>query len=201
MKIFIKDIHGYYMNPDRFEDRTKLMKDTLSKFKLASITRIAFNETGSKPNLTTRAHITTTEKILENNLYPAILFEDDVKLIKSLPEFFNIPEECVFYYLGGSIYCSGIIPDWYIKDYDEYNYRVYYMLTAHAILFLNKECALKYMEILKMSLDTYHDLELGKKSKELIYLTPKEGMYFYQDGYNEGVTKFEWKNHLGAIRR
>jgi hypothetical protein len=201
MKINTKDIHIYYMNPDRFIDRTKLMDETLMQFPHSTVTRVAFNEEGVKPNLVTRAHISTVESIIKNDLYPALLFEDDVKLIKPIPESFDIPEECDFYYLGGSVYHPGIIPNFYIKEYDETNYRVFYMLTAHAILFMSKDKILKYMEILSRSLHTYHDLELGKKSTELIYLTPKEGMYFYQDGYNEGVTKFEWRNYLGAIRR
>jgi hypothetical protein len=33
-------------------------------------------------------------------------------------------------------------------------------------------------------------------SKEYIYLTPKDGLYFYQDNYNTSVTKFLWKDHL-----
>ena len=43
----------------------------------------------------------------------------------------------------------------------------------------------------------FFDITVTMQSKELIYLTPKDGPYFYQDNYNEHVTKFLWEDSLG----
>jgi hypothetical protein len=54
------------------------------------------------------------------------------------------------------------------------------------------------LSFLNQSLQTseFCDIIITMHSKEYIYLTPKDGLYFYQDNYNTPVTKFLWKDHL-----
>ena len=72
------------------------------------------------------------------------------------------------------------------------------MLSSHAVLIPNLKSANFFLDILNSSLKTseFHDVNLAMKSSEMLYLTPKNGPYFYQDNYNDQVTKFLWKDNL-----
>lgn len=201
MKVTVKDINIYYICPDRFVEQAKIIQTTCNELNAATTTRISFNDTGTKPNLVSRAHIATCDKIMEDNMFPVLILEDDAKLIKPFPEYINLPDNCDMMYLGGSVYRPGTIPNMYVENYDDDNYRIYYCLSTHALLFPSLESIIKYKDICQFALHTYHDVELGRRSVHNLYLTPKNGMYFYQTGINQGVTKFEWYTHQGLVKK
>jgi len=72
------------------------------------------------------------------------------------------------------------------------------MLSLTPCLIPNLESAQLMLSFLNQSLQTseFCDIIITMHSKEYIYLTPKDGLYFYQDNYNTPVTKFLWKDHL-----
>jgi hypothetical protein len=72
------------------------------------------------------------------------------------------------------------------------------MLSLTPCLIPNLESAKLMLGFLNQSLQTseFCDIIITMHSKEYIYLTPKDGLYFYQDNYNTPVTKFLWKDHL-----
>jgi len=199
MNIKINEIWAYYINPDSFTHRRNSIEQTVGNLGLKGVTRIAFNEQlNERANTMSMAHITALKQAIEDNNFPCIIFEDDAKQMKPLPEYFDIPEEATLIYLGGSNYESGQTPKMYLEEYNEEYYRVYYMLSFHAVLISDKESAIlvKNMLMGAISQTIFNDIMIAMHSKQLLYLTPKEGNYFFQDDYTENVTKFLWKDCL-----
>lgn len=200
----ISDITAYFINPDDYKHRLPKISSTLNSMPFKSINRIAFNEKlHGKNNTMTKAHITLINRAIEENSFPFAIFEDDAKLIKDLPEEFNLPEEVELLYLGGSNYnCGGEKPSLYIENYNDDFYRVYYMLSAHAIIvpsIIGANVILTAYER-ALSKSGYNDIELALDSKNHLFVVPKEGNYFYQDDYTTSVTNFLWKDMLHLIR-
>jgi hypothetical protein len=199
MVVNFKDIHFYYLNYEGYPDRKINMDNMLSSWEV-SYTQIPNNaESPLRQNRITMGHIKLIEQAISNNIFPFITLDDDIKPIGNIPEVINIPEEATFIFLGGSLYdCGGVKPNMYITDYNDYFYRSYYMLSLTPCLIPNLESAQLMLSFLNQSLQTseFCDIIITMHSKEYIYLTPKDGLYFYQDNYNTPVTKFLWKNHL-----
>lgn len=196
--IYTKDITCYYINPDSYNHRRNSIEATIDNMKVLSRKRVVCNVIFHDKAMTmTNSHIFALDQIISDNLFPVILLEDDARIIKPLPEFFNIPKEADLIYLGGSNYnCGGTKPDMYIENYNNDFYRVFYMLSAHAILLPTLESAslLRLLYHRAMDKSIFNDISLAESSKDHIFLVPKEGNYFYQDDYTSCVTNFSWLN-------
>jgi hypothetical protein len=199
MVVNFKDIHFYYLNYEGYPDRKINMDNMLSSWEVL-YTQIPNNaESPLRQNRITMGHIKLIEQAISNNIFPFIVLDDDIKTIGNTPEVIDIPEEATFIFLGGSLYdCGGVKPNMYITDYNDHFYRSYYMLSLTPCLIPNLESAQLMLSFLNQSLQTseFCDIIITMHSKEYIYLTPKDGLYFYQDNYNTPVTKFLWKDHL-----
>lgn len=194
MKLGIKDISAVYINPDRFLERQRKMESWIHNIGLNSVTRIAYNETFHDRAITMNyAHKYALEQ--SKNDVPFILFEDDACPMQPLPEYFDIPEEADLIYLGGSTYEAKPLK---LEEYNEYFYRVYNMLSFHAVLFPNKKSVEKVINLLEKAIkeNKFNDITIANSSKENIFLVPKEGNYFFQDDYTSEVTKFYWRDVL-----
>jgi len=192
MKLGIKDISAVYINPDRFLERQRKMESWIHNIGLNSVTRIAYNETFHDRAITmNHAHKYALEQ--SKNDVPFILFEDDACPMQSLPEYFDIPEEADLIYLGGSTYEAKPLK---LEEYNESFYRVYNMLSFHAVLFPNKKSVEKVINLLEKAIkeNKFNDITIANSSKENIFLVPKEGNYFFQDDYTSEVTKFYWRD-------
>lgn len=196
----ISDINAYFINPDDYSNRTEAITNTLNSCGFKSVTRINFNEKfAHKINTMTKAHLALIDRAIKDEAFPFIIFEDDATLMKPLPESFNIPDGVELIYLGGSQYLpSGV----YIKEYNNDYYRVYNMVSAHAILVPSIIGATTIINAYNRAFDTnrYNDVLLAEASHSHVFLVPKEGNYFYQDDYTKDVTKFEWKNKQNLLR-
>ena len=203
MEINSKDITVYSLNPDVYSDRTFYIQELRDLGLFKAVERVVFNYK-MKERLRTiiTAHIYALIKAFDSNAFPLLLLEDDARLMKEFPKSMNIPNEASLVYLGGSTYNSGVTPNVYIQNYNSEYYRVYYMLCAHAILVMNKQaCKLiidRYVHAIFNGI--FNDQSLGLASKDNVFLTPKDGMYFYQKGV-ENVTKFEWKNRQNLLKK
>lgn len=184
----------YWINPDRFTERRARMEKLLSTLRFDKVERVAFNEVEeNRCNTMTRAHLEAISVIEENNLFPALLLEDDVALMGSLYNW-KIPKECDLLYLGGSNYLSGT-NDFKVESYNKDFFRVKGMLSAHAILIPNKRglAVLKGLYKVALSKGGFNDMELAQNSHKHIFLAPRTGFAFYQDDYTKEVTKFTLK--------
>ena len=192
MKIQIKDISAVYINPDRFLERRKKIESWIHDIGFSSVTRIVYNETFHDRAITmNHAHKYALDQ--SKNDVPFILFEDDACPMQPFPEYFDVPEEADLIYLGGSTYEAKPLK---IEEYNESFYRVYNMLSFHAVLFPNKKSVEKVINLLEKAIkeNKFNDITIANSSKENIFLVPKEGNYFFQDDYTSEVTKFFWKD-------
>lgn len=197
MKLQTKDISVVYINPDRFLERQNKMESWVHDIGFSSVTRIAYNESFPDRAITmNHAHKYALEQ--SKNDVPFILFEDDATLMQPLAEYFDVPEEADLVYLGGSNYdLLGIKLEEYNKDF----YRVYNMLSFHAVLFPNRNSVEKIIKLLEKAINEkkFNDITIASSSTENIFLVPKEGNYFFQDDYTSNVTKFYWKDVLNKF--
>lgn len=199
MDINFKQIPFYYLNHEAYVDRNIDMKLLINKLGV-NATRV-----GNTSNLPLRQDrisagiIKMLNLIVEQNIFPSIITDDDVSLITNLPEIINIPSDTTFIFLGGSLYeCGGIKPNMYITEYSDDFYRVYYMLSLHTTIIPSLNSANLLLNMLNIALQKseFCDIIITMNSLDMLYLTPKNGPYFYQNNYNSPVTKFLWKDYL-----
>lgn len=199
LTIKLKDIPFYYLNYEGYTDRKIKIENFFNKLSF-NYTRISNNvDLPLRQDRIAVGYIKQLEYALDQNIFPFICTDDDINIITNIPEYISIPKEADFIFLGGSLYeCGGIKPNMYIEDYNELYYRSYYMLSLMPTLIPNIKSANILLDFLKVSLQTsqFCDITVTMDSKNLLYLTPKDGPYFYQDNYNESVTKFLWKDNL-----
>jgi len=196
--ISVKDILVYYLNPDFFNHRKKMMDEFLTNIGF-SYERIPSNSSDELRQVRiNEGFIKLAERAIENNKYPFLILEDDARLVKNLPETINIPKEAKLIYWGISLWESGgIKPHLHIAEYNNEYYRMYHSLGCHAILVPNKESAEHFIKINKDAIvkKDYSDIYFAIDSGKEIYLTPKDGPYFYQnDAHTEPITKFLWND-------
>jgi hypothetical protein len=190
----IKQIYGYYINPSDYATRTEKIEEVVNGLGLASVHRInPFIDTDpNKCNRMSRAHILAIETADVKNHYPYILFEDDCLPMRDFPKEIPIPVDADLIYLGGSNYWNPELPPLGLGLFDDDYLRVLYMLSAHAILIPDANGANiiweAYTEAIKKG--GFNDIELDLVSDKYNFLIPKNGSYFYQEGINEGITRF-----------
>jgi hypothetical protein len=199
MSIKFQDIPFYYLNYEGYVERKIKIEALFNNLGFKYI-RIPNNvDMPLRQDRIAIGHIKLIEHAIEQNIFPFIVTDDDINLISNLPESLDIPENADLIFLGGSLYeCGGIKPNMFITDYNNSFYRVYYMLGITPILIPNLKSAQMLLKFLQDSLQNsdFCDIIITIHSKEYTYLTPKDGPYFYQDNYNEPITKFLWKDHL-----
>jgi hypothetical protein len=200
MKILVKDIPVYYLNPDFYRIRKELMEDFLDSINLKH-ERIPSNSTAELRQVRiNEGFIKLAKRAIENAKYPFLVLEDDARLVTDLPESITIPDEAKLIYWGISLWeCGGIKPNLYISEYNDEYYRMYHSLGCHAILVPNKESAEHFIKINQKAIEMndYSDIYFAVDSKDEIYLTPKKGPFFYQnDAHTQPITNFSWENVL-----
>lgn len=193
----LTNIPAYFINPDDFNHRLIPAMTALESCGFASIERIPFNEKYPARHVTmTKAHLYALDTAMKKGQYPFALFEDDIAIMKHPPLEFNLPDEADLVYWGGSTYYSFQTQMWHFEPYNDAYYRIFNILSAHAILIPNKRGAEiitgAYIQSLKENI--FNDVMLAKYSNMHIFLAPKDGNYFYQDDYTKDVTFFKWTN-------
>jgi hypothetical protein len=198
MFIKFEEIFAYYLNRDIFIERRGNMENMLLKLKMnyeriPSNTVLEPRQNGMSVDL-----MTLIKTAINNDKYPFIIFEDDASIIDIVPEVIDIPEEADLIYLGGSLYnCGGKKLDLRITDYNDEYYRILSSLGGHAIVVPHRKGADIILKAFSKSLENneYTDLGLAIASEKYLFLTPKNGMYFYQnDAHTIPVTNFKWND-------
>lgn len=196
--INLRRIKTYYLNPDSFLARRNAIEVVLNNLNMNYERWPSVTHLTPRQNNYSFGSIGMVEKAMSNNQYPFLLLDDDVNTIIDLPEQIYVSEECDILYLGASLYeCAGRKPPLKLEHFDNNYYRLYYPLSSHALLIMKQSAAEKTIEILKKSLEDgeFSDVNMAMESENLIYLTPKDGPYFYQtDAHTSLVTKFLWKD-------
>ena len=179
----------FYINPDSYSARRKGIEKTALSIS-ADTKRVITNEIYDGIILTVcRAHLKALNEILNANTFPCILLEDDAAPIKPLPDI-EWPQ-CDIIYLGGSTCGTGTRIEPYNKDF----YRVFNMLSFHAVMFTNIGGVKRTILSVESAIQNkcYNDVQIALNSEEYLYLTPKDGLYLFQDNNNKQYTHFQWR--------
>lgn len=141
---------------------------------------------------------------MTENIYPFIMLEDDALIIDHIPSEINIPNEEFDLIYYGSNKSSGppvLKNKLSIQEFDNDYYRLYNSQSTHAIVVPNESSGKFLKDIYKIAFDTnqYHDVILPNLSHQKIFLTPKDGPYFYQNDKHKDITKFKWKEFIQNI--
>lgn len=196
--IKLRNLPVYYLNYDGYTDRKQNMEKLFSSLNITDVTRIGNNlEDSLRQNRISKGLIKLLNLAIENNTFPIITMDDDMEIIDIFPDTISIPQETDLIFLGGSLYnCGGIKPNMYFENYNEEHYRVYYMQSLHSMVIPHIQSAYFLIDVLKNAIlnDQFSDIEITMHSENKIFLSPKNGPYFYQNNYNEPVTNFLWKN-------
>jgi hypothetical protein len=199
MIIKLKDLHGYYPNNDAYVKEKIFIENQCHKLGL-KYNRFPYNtKTHPRQNGMSTDYIALFKHSLQNNIFPFIYMEDDSCLMSQIPEEIYIPDEATAVFWAGSTYESGgLKAPVKLAEYDQQYYRVYNMLAPSVMIIPNATTAEICIDIATRSLakGEYTDLTMAIESSQYIFLTPKDGLYFYQNNYNEHVTRFFWKDHL-----
>lgn len=197
MQIKTKDITVYSLNPEIYKSRAFYIDEMKEMNIFKDVKRIAFDyKYKDRVRTITMAHIYALGNAIDKGDFPLLLLEDDARIRKPLPEAMNVPDECKLMYLGGSNYnCGSPKPNMYLTNYNIEYYRVWYMLSAHAILIPTKEggkiIADSYINALFKGI--FNDVSLSLQSRDNVFLTPKNGLYFLQDDSSKHATNFDWE--------
>jgi hypothetical protein len=196
--IEVKSIKVYYMNPDTFTQRRSKMDELLTKLGF-QFERIPSNSSHElRQTRMCEGYIKLAETAIGRGCFPFLILDDDATPIEELPASISIPVDSRFIYLGASTWeCGGIKKPLVLTEYNDFYYRVKHSLSSHAILVPTKESAEHFIKVIKTAIEKseFNDIILAIDSEEEIYLTPKDGPYFYQnDAHTEPITKFKWKD-------
>lgn len=139
MKINIKDIPTYYINLDTQEERRQSTEYTLNRLNFKSVTRVSgvVCEDGKV------GCARSQEKILSQiNQIPFLLMEDDCVFTGNDEFEYEIPDDADALYIGMSQwarYLNFSGPFLHYTRVDDKIVRVYNMLAAHAVIYLNED--------------------------------------------------------------
>jgi hypothetical protein len=197
MLVKLIDIPFYYLNFEGYTDRKVNMEKLLSSLNINNLRIPNSYQSNLRQDRIAFGIIKLLNTAIEIGKYPFIMMDDDIELIKELPQSISIPDTKSLILLGGSLYeTGGYKPNMYLEEYDEKYYRVYYMLSMHTMVVPSLNIANFLLESIQQSFNTHQflDVDLALRSKEKLYLTPKDGPYFYQNNYNESVTRFLWED-------
>ena len=197
MLVNFKDIPFYYLNFNGYIERRAKMESLINNIGINAI-RISNNaESELRQNRIALGVIKLLSIAKEIGIYPFISMDDDMELIKDIPSSIKVPKEADFILLGGSLYeTGGHKPNMKLENFDNEYYRVYYMLSMHCMVIPNEKSANTLLGSIKESLENnqFLDIDLSMRCNDIVYLTPKDGPYFYQNNYNESVTRFLWED-------
>jgi len=197
MLVRLTEIPFYYLNFEGYTDRKVSMEKLLSSLNINNLRISNSYQSNLRQDRIAFGVTKLLNTAIEIGKYPFIMMDDDIQLIKELPESISIPDTESLILLGGSLYeTGGYKPNMYLEEYNKEYYRIYYMLSMHTMVVPSPNTANFLLKSIEQSFNTHQflDVDLALKSKERLYLTPKSGPYFYQDNYNEPVTRFLWED-------
>lgn len=123
---------------------------------------------------------------------PCLVLEDDVSIFDK-KEYIDVPENADAYYLGNSVFglYGGVGKKKIaLERFDSNTFRIYNMLAAHAIVYLNRDY-IKFLEqatAFQLSIKDNQDKARAETMKYWNVYAAERPM-FYQNGVHEPVTK------------
>jgi hypothetical protein len=202
LEVDLQDVYFYYINPDKgskFSKRRSRMEEILKELDI-KYERFCPKNSDITIVEVAMAHRDIAKCAIDNKKFPFVILEDDCEINAKLPDKVLLPE-CDIIYWGASTYNAGQ-GKLNLSYFNDKYYRVKKSLSTHAILLIDKNAANNYINLANEAIEKkqFLDLHLAKKSENLVFITPKDGPYFYQsDKHTQPITQFLWEEMLNDI--
>lgn len=189
--ISLTDVPAYYINMDQDISKKEHIEKTLKDLGFKKIHRFPGIKGQTKKLGVALSHHALLKEIRKVR-GPVLVFEDDIVVHRFEPTV-QVPESADAYYLGTSFYglYNGLGKRKISAErFDDKSHRIYNMLSAHAILYTNKEYIdflIKAIEF-NISIGTNQDKARAETMKYFNIYGVSRPM-FYQHGINEKATK------------
>lgn len=190
-RIDIRDLPVYVINLKEDIEKRRAVESQLKSFGFKSITFFPGTKSPIKKVGVATSH-NRLLKVLKDSDLPCLVLEDDVS-IWDKKEFIDVPVDADAYYLGNSafgLYGGVGQKKIAIERFDNNTFRIYNMLAAHAIVYLNKEY-IKFLEqatAFQLSIKDNQDKARAETMKYWRVYAAQRPM-FYQNGVHEPLTK------------
>lgn len=174
-------------------DKKESTESVLGILGFQSVTRVAGIPHANSRIGCTMAHSEALRVALRETDGPFAIFEDDI-FIKNPNTIIDVPKTADALYVGISrwgIYNGTGHRRISIEQHDKYLYRIYNMLSAHGIVYFNRDYAELLLRSYQFYLDT-NDVQ-DKANAELLKYFEVYGLtdpMVYQHGINEKETNF-----------
>lgn len=191
MKVKLTDIPVYYINLDSEPEKRERLETTLTDLGWTNITRVRGVERSNRRAGCAESHHTLLMR-LQDEQTPFIVLEDDIAPYQ-FKRYVNIPEDADAFYLGLSRFglYNGTGTRRISAEKKTPNvYRLYNMLAAHAILYVNPDYVKWLVRAIRFprSINTNQDKARADTMKYWnIY--GQNPAVFYQRGKNVKHTK------------
>jgi hypothetical protein len=193
----ITSIPTFYINLDDRKDRRNNMQRLLKIHGFKKVERISGFKAPNRVGCST-SHVMALEHIIENNIYPALILEDDVSPFK-FNKNISIPDDADAMYLGISKYGYNQPGDSHPKSLkiselgDEYH-RVHNMLARHAIIHFNPEYDRQAVELMNRFISdppkyVAGDVSISALNPKFRVYAKNEPLFFQNDTGTRGLTK------------
>lgn len=195
MKINLLDIPVIFINLDKDKDKRKAVESMLKAAGFKTIIRFPGYEIKTPKLGCATSHNAVLQKLISKKM-PVLVLEDDVIITEDFEPEIEVPEDADAVYLGisrfglyNNIGTSGKVA---AERYDDKLYRIYNMLAAHAILYLNNE----YPEFLKRATDFMISIQDNQdkaraSTMKFFNVYAFSLPFFHQGNYNVRATKFD----------
>lgn len=193
MQIDLRDIPTYFINLDEHLEKRNSTEKLLSDLGFKNVTRISGVSNKNSRLGCTLAHAKALDTATRMSEGPFLILEDDIAL-RNNKMVFDLPEDIDAFYVGISrwgLYSGTGHRQISIEKYNNELYRTYNMLSAHAIVYFNKD----YAKLLLKSYSFYEEASdvQDKANAELMKyynVYAINNPVFYQQGINEKETNF-----------
>lgn len=190
-RLELSSLPVYVINLKEDKEKRSAIESQLKSYGFTNITFFNGTRSSTKKVGVASSHNKLLKQLKDTEL-PCLVLEDDVS-IWDKKEYIDVPANADAYYLGNSIfglYGGSGKKKIALEQFDEQSFRIYNMLAAHAIVYLNKE----YIEFLEratafqLSIRDNQDKARAETMKYWNVYSAAKPM-FYQNGVHEPVTK------------
>jgi hypothetical protein len=190
------DVPVYYINLKRDTEKSKMLESKLLKLGFKNINRFDGIENEVKKVGVALSHNALLKQLSDKDT-PFIIFEDDIDVVSFFPTI-SVPTDADAFYLGNSAFglYSGVGQKKIsLEHYEEDVYRVYNMLAAHAILYLNREYVKFLAKATEFSLYVKDNQDKARaETMKYWNVYANDIPMFYQRGVHQQVTSINIAN-------
>lgn len=192
----LTEIPVYYINLDKEIEKREKIEESLKSVGFKSITRFSgFNEDVKRVGVA-KSHQALLKE-LEQSFTPFIVFEDDIE-IGHFVEQIEVPLEADAFYLGNSLFglYGGVGKRKVsVERLDRETFRLYNMLAAHAIMYLNNDYVKFLIQAIDFSISTGTNQDKARaETMKYWKIYGYHNPMFYQTGRHEAFTRIALPN-------